>query len=344
MIYAPVIVPTLNRKKHLERCLTSLSKNTEAKETDIIISVDFPPRVEYVEGYKQVIEFLEKDQMVQNSFKSIKIFKQKKNLGVTKNIEFLINYVRTFSKCYIFTEDDNEFAPNFLEYINKGLDLFKYNKNVIAICGCKDTEFKAQENFNILASKLFSGYGIGVWLENHVRLETEIPDFLLNKNTYSAQNLRELKRKDRVLYNIYLTKVLMGNKPLYWNNGVLNCIDSVKSIYMHFTNAFCVVPSIGKSRTWGNDGTGVNMKNRLINPEKEWILDDNVSFDYVFGKNNNLMDLLFIEENYEIGNQYMNICNSKIYDIKADIYYLLLFFCSFDRLKAKKIAIRIFGD
>lgn len=33
MIFAPVLIPTLNRVKHLQRCLNSLVKNTYANET-----------------------------------------------------------------------------------------------------------------------------------------------------------------------------------------------------------------------------------------------------------------------------------------------------------------------
>lgn len=36
---------------------------------------------------------------------------------------------------YISTEDDNEFSPNFLVYMNKGLELYKDDPKVLAICG-----------------------------------------------------------------------------------------------------------------------------------------------------------------------------------------------------------------
>ena len=50
MSYAPVLITTCNRYEHLKRCVESLSKCTLASETDLIISVDYPPSDKYVDG------------------------------------------------------------------------------------------------------------------------------------------------------------------------------------------------------------------------------------------------------------------------------------------------------
>ena len=126
-MYAPVVIPVLNRKKHLERCLLSLAQNTVAKFTDLIISVDYPPSEKYVTGYKEVKKYLTENNFIEKSFKSVNIIFQKTNLGTVGNIGFLKEYARKFSETIIFTEDDNEFSPNFLQYINLGLVFFKDN-------------------------------------------------------------------------------------------------------------------------------------------------------------------------------------------------------------------------
>lgn len=46
----PICIPTCNRYEHLKRCVESLSKCTLASETDLIISVDYPPSDKYVDG------------------------------------------------------------------------------------------------------------------------------------------------------------------------------------------------------------------------------------------------------------------------------------------------------
>lgn len=54
-IYAPVIIPTLNRIEHLKRCIESLEKNTGADKTEVFVSLDFPPSDKYLQGYECVL-------------------------------------------------------------------------------------------------------------------------------------------------------------------------------------------------------------------------------------------------------------------------------------------------
>ncbi len=58
MEYAAVIIPTLNRIDHLKRCVNSLLKNAEAQNTDLYISVDYPPADKYRVGYEEVKKYV----------------------------------------------------------------------------------------------------------------------------------------------------------------------------------------------------------------------------------------------------------------------------------------------
>lgn len=40
---APILIPTLNRYEHLKRCVESLAKNKLAKESELVIGLDYPP-------------------------------------------------------------------------------------------------------------------------------------------------------------------------------------------------------------------------------------------------------------------------------------------------------------
>lgn len=56
MIYAPVLIPTLNRYDHLRRCLESLSRCSWAEYTDVFVALDYPPeqnREKYEDGWRQ---------------------------------------------------------------------------------------------------------------------------------------------------------------------------------------------------------------------------------------------------------------------------------------------------
>ena len=84
---APIIIPTLNRYEHLRRCIESLGKNTLANETEIYISLDYPPSDKYIEGYNKVYQYLKSNSI--DGFKEVHIFFQEKNLGPTENAYFL---------------------------------------------------------------------------------------------------------------------------------------------------------------------------------------------------------------------------------------------------------------
>ena len=43
MNFAPIIIPTLNRCDHLKACLESLNNNHNAENTEVSVSVDYPP-------------------------------------------------------------------------------------------------------------------------------------------------------------------------------------------------------------------------------------------------------------------------------------------------------------
>ena len=78
MIYAPVIIPTLNRYEHFCKCLESLEICTGAEYTDVYMALDYPPSDKYVDGWKKVDAFLQEKEK-NNNFKSLIVYRRKEN-------------------------------------------------------------------------------------------------------------------------------------------------------------------------------------------------------------------------------------------------------------------------
>lgn len=334
MTYAPVLIPTLNRVEHLKRCLKSLEQNSIAEKTEVYISVDFPPHEKYKEGYLKVKKFLGEKHL---RFKEVHIYYQEKNLGPGSNIEFLKDIVRDKCDRYIMTEDDNEFSHNFLEYVNKGLDLFEQDDLVIGICGCRDTEWR-DNGSNVVKSKLFAPYGFGTWFRKVAMYEKDGESFLLDKATMCPKKMMRLFKRNPLLFSLYISNMLCSNTGLFWNsNGHIQWTDSAKSIYMHLTEHTCIVPQSGKSRTWGNDGSGLNMKKiEGLNPEEKWKLDTAYNFEYNINE-----PFEFDTQNYKIGKEYLRIKGMSRSVMSALVKYALLMFCGYDRQKVIKIIDKI---
>lgn len=156
-MYAPVVIITCNRYKHLKNCIESLSRCTYAEETEIYISVDYPPNEKYVQGWKKVKEYVKDIQ----GFKKVNIWFQDCNLGPFKNSDFI--HERAFKKneYIIFTEDDNIFAPAFLDYMNKMLQRFANDPKVYSIAGF--SMLRPNYSSKIYKNYTFQPWGSGKW-------------------------------------------------------------------------------------------------------------------------------------------------------------------------------------
>lgn len=289
MEFAPIIIPTLCRHNHLANLLNSLSTSSLADKTEVFISVDGLPSEKYAENRIILCKML--DQYDFSAFKDVHIFYQKKNIGSAANMQFLIDEVsKKFTK-YIFSEDDNIFSQNFLEYMNWGLDYFKNDENVISINSCNNYDALAQsEKYNILLSKMYVPYGIGKWVKKDSTENIKCSKYLLDRKNWTIKNLFSLYKKNPILCQIYLRQILFVNEGFFYlKKDCLWCCDTVMTIYLHLTNCYCILPIISKSLTKGNDGSGTMAVNKLL---VEPILDNKHSFNSL-----NSCDLQFNNKN-----------------------------------------------
>lgn len=257
--YAPIMIPTLNRYEHLKRCIDSLKANPLAGKTDIYISVDFPPEKKYKEGYERIKKYLSEE--LNSGFKNIFVYYQTCNLGVYDNTSFLWEKVFRNYDTFIFTEDDNEFAPNFLEYMNDCLVKYENDESVYAICGYLGNHPWKYNEENILFLPTLSPYGYASWKKKIDKFY----DWLSWENLVVL--LRNKQKCDYIFnsrYKVYYTmiEVLLTNrkrKSVYINKiGELAGIDYMINIYILAFGMKCVFPVISKSRNHGMDGSGLN--------------------------------------------------------------------------------------
>lgn len=319
MIFAPVIIPTLNRYEHLKRCIESLKNNFYAKYTDLYISVDYPPSEKYVKGYEKVKEYLS---IPIDGFREVHCYYQSNNLGPTENFHFLINVVSERYDRYIFTEDDNEFSPNFLEYIDKGLELFKSESKVYSILGFKNTDFISND-CNYITVKFCPAYGQGRWVSKTEEIKKMAEHVLLDKKTYmNFPRMCRFFKHNQLYFYKYISSFLCDEKRRFiTDNGDIRMVDFLNSIFLHLTDYVCIAPAISKVRNWGFDGTGVNMKEDYRkNADSVWIIDSEKTFEYSM-----IGPISFNEKNYRIGNNYTKQWSNLKSSIIAWMLYFVLF-------------------
>lgn len=318
MIYAPVIIPTLDRFDHLIQCLDSLNMNHNADKTDVYISVDFPPSEKYQEGHDKICQYLDNGVF---RFHKIHVFKQKENLGVinnglkkTDNLSFLVDYVSKFYDRWIISEDDNVFSPNFLDFVNLGLEKFKDDMSVLAICGYRYFyNIKYDDNNYIKQNSDFNAWGVGFW-----------------KNRYDKIKSIEAGYLKKIVFNPFKAYKILGHS----NTRMADLIglsykqkfkkaDNFYTIFMINENMYQVMPSVSKVRNIGWDNTGLHcngFSEDVIDSHMNQAIDDSLSFEEFRGTG-----LEFAKENKYIINKedYRQVSTWRI--IKIYIIRLLFF-------------------
>ncbi len=256
MVYAPVVIWTLNRDKHLARCIESLKKSRYAKDTELFISIDYPPDSKYEEGYKKVKAYLSNEL---TGFKKINTFYQEANLGPSENCNFIINKAFCLYDRLIMTEDDNEFSPFFLEYMDYMLDRYENNKDIFAIGGysypvCWENDGKDLVKVN----NIFSAWGSGLWLKKYKKC----------LDCLKSKNIERLMKSSKQVFHIYQnsTKIfcnlihsyLSGNGIMSGKNGDFSPEDITLGMYLIWSRQYFIIPKIPQVINHGYDGTGVH--------------------------------------------------------------------------------------
>mgnify|MGYP003571322879 CR=1 FL=1 len=283
-IFAPVIIPTLCRYEHFKRCIESLSECVGAEHTEVYVGLDYPIKDSHREGYQTICEYLAHAKF---RFKKLHVLKREKNLGPGGNSSKLREEVTRDFDRWIYSEDDNVFSPNFLVYINKGLEHYKDDPRVFAICGyTMPVDWKIGDN-NHFATRSFRAWGYGVWLNKYTdfwksRNGKWISDFLYKKKNANKESFFQLYRNEYGIWESAIKHLFM--RKIYYG-------DMMVYAYLLGTNRYIICPSRSLVRNEGFDKFGVNYKE----PPK-WLKE--IDFD----SSNESFDLngdpfLFVQEN-----------------------------------------------
>ena len=250
-VYAPVIIPTLCRYEHFKRCIESLKKCTGAEYTDVYIGLDYPTKDEHWDGYRKICDYVTKI----TGFNRLIVLKRDKNYGVTNNISDLKEQVKRLSDRVILSEDDNEFSPCFLDYMNSCLEKYKNEPKVFRICGClmpwdvNSDAFIGDFSFNAFPAKDFNASGVGIWFwkefSNPLTKKSILDSYYLTAKTLKYGYWQAITR---FLHQLHKDSQLP---------------DVCLRLHCAFNNKYCIFPKVSKVKNWGYDGSGLHSDNNL---------------------------------------------------------------------------------
>lgn len=271
----PVIIPTLNRYEHFKNCVESLSKNLLANETELIIGLDYPPSEKYEKGWKKIKEYIP----TITGFKKVTCIERTENFGAEKNSNDLVQLVFSSYDAYIYSEDDNIFSPYFLDFINSGLEKYKDDKSIFAICGYSyPIDWKTEADC-VLEKQFFSAWGYGIWKDREVLLRKDLDNAFFEKFYTSKESIKEIRKSPANFINFMS---IAFAEHIHTN-------DIVRSFYMYLNNKFVLMPKKTLVTNNGWDGSGLHCKEstkidlRNIDRNENYEIDIE-STDYIFSK------------------------------------------------------------
>lgn len=238
--YAPVLIATINRYEHFKRCVESLARNTHADKTELVIGLDYPPSDKYIEGWKKICNYVDNI----TGFKQVTILKATKNRGVKGNFEVIKEYALSKYDTYIITEDDNEFSPCFLDYVNKALKKYWDDKKVYAISGYNFPIDMSGYDKNVYFYHDQSAWGVAKWKHKQKTITEAFAKSILHK----PKALWKIYRKDSRLFFLLLSMIA---KKTFWGDamtGISNILNDQLVLY----------PAVSMCRNHGHDGSGLN--------------------------------------------------------------------------------------
>lgn len=253
MTYAPILIPTLNRDVHFIRLIESLKRNTWAKYTPVYIALDYPPSEKYVDGYKKICKYLDGNFSM---FKEFCVFRRKENYGSVRNMSEMREEVLKKYDRFIRTDDDAEFSPNFLEYMNLCLEKYKDDPNVIAVTGYSyPIGWKTSEGATILKESFSCPmWGTGFWRDKYKKIHKYISqekglgidaDFIIRSG--GMNKMLNVAKYEFV--NLCLS-------PEFENTLAAKMSDIAMRMYTAAYDKYIIVPTTSKVRNWGFDGSG----------------------------------------------------------------------------------------
>lgn len=249
MHYAPILIPTLCRYEHFVRCIESLKRNTWAKYTDVYVALDYPSKESHWAGYNKICKYLDNKF---DEFANFYVIKRPYNYGSGKNMDDLRSAIFKKYDRFIRTDDDCEFAPGFLEYMNLCLEKYKNDESVVGVTGFSypvDWEINPECNA-FKNTAICPMWGTGFMTDKFLKMKKEI-EFGIIREQFLAGNVHRKGMTD-ARYLDAISGALSDNE-----NNLVSCFSDVAmGCYIQLLHKYVITPKESLVRNYGFDGTG----------------------------------------------------------------------------------------
>lgn len=239
---APVLIITYNRYDHLRQTVEALKQNYLADQTILFIASDYPKSELDRESVQKVREYIKSI----CGFKSVIPIFREYNYGAIENALSAIKKVFGEYDRLIIMEDDIVTGKGFLKFINDGLEKYKDNKEIYAICGYLWALQNAKPVENQIFLHAFAAWGCGIWKAKEAWIQGG-PD--LAREFLSSSKLFCKMNRASPHYLLMVASIAKGHLVA---GDVDRCLTMIKC------QKLCLFPPKSLVRNIGFDGSGIH--------------------------------------------------------------------------------------
>ncbi len=292
MKYAPIVLFTYSRPKHTRRTLESLSQNSLAKDSLLIIHID-GLRSDASEAIKKAHDEVKLIVGEKKWCGEVIIKEEFSNKGLARSIrEGVTDAIEKYGRV-IVVEDDLVTSTAFLVYMNKALDFYQNYPAVFSIGGYsypkRRMNIPKDYEYDTYACLRNCSWGWATWKDRWDKVD------------WNAGNYQQIKAQTAIkdAFN------RMGDdefEMLYSQQELGLNIWSILFTMAHFENhAVAIIPCISYVDNIGLDGTGENCSKQTGLSHTELCNNDNPKF----------LDIIY--EDKRIINAFYNVnCRNRI--------------------------------
>jgi len=261
---APIALFVYNRREHTRRTVESLRANELAQQSDLFVFADGAKTNSGAVAVGAVREYIR----AIDGFKSVTIIEREQNLGLSKSVISGVTRLCNERGRAIAVEDDVVTAPDFLAFMNRGLQRYVNEPKIFSVCAF---------NLPIVPPKTYSYdaffsyrslcWGWGTWKDRWEKADWSVKDF--------PEFMADREKQKR--FNL-------GGDDLSWflarhMEGKIDSWDTVWAYTHSKYDALALLPVSSKAYNIGLDGSGTHCKRAAF---KQHILAPGTNCDYRF--------------------------------------------------------------
>jgi len=242
--HAAVFISVYDRVEHYKNSLISLSKCIGADKTIVYVSSDGAASEDAEKKVREIREFT----VSFKGFKAIEpCFSDKNTKG--RIIHESREYVYSKHDRLIRSEDDNIFSSDFLDFVNKGLEVYQDREDIFSISGYQyPVEIPPNYLHDIYLWQGCSAWGVGIWREKYRRMTQDI-DLGLDTVRNTLKEYNNVYKLNSVANHYIPALLLMIEQNRIHGDGYI-------CLYQFLNNIYSVFPVISRVRNMGHDGSG----------------------------------------------------------------------------------------